>query len=503
MRKECIEAYIEEHAKVKPQAPAIVVRGEVTSYQKLWEMVRGFALCLGQCGVTEGDVVVVKASQTLSYALSYFGTHLAHAVFAPAEKSVTLPGLDGFICETQAKVCITDKWQKELTERHPELVCLMPSDVVKLARDAYDEESMYTFPDADDSADIFFTTGTTGSSKGVEIQHHALVATAENLIFGCGYKPDNLICVPGPLNHVNPVRKLFTSMVNGSAAAIFNGMLNMKALFDTLDTWPYPVSLCLPPAMVRTILQNTGDKLGEYKDKIDFIESASAPLPEPDKLKLCELLPRSRLYNNYGSSESASVCMYDYQKYPGLVGCVGEMMPNSRIFITDDDGNEIASSKEHPGLIACEGDVNMKGYYHAPELTADVLRGGVVYTNDIGYIGEHGFVYIIGRKGDVINVGGLKVAPNEVEEVVLAFDGIRDCICVPMADAVSGQTVRLWVVPEDAAKFDRRALVRFLGTRLEKYKIPTVIDLTDEVPRTYNGKIDRKRFDKETGERIR
>ena len=500
MRKVCVEAYIEEHAAEKPEAPAVLAQGQVTNYGEFWKLVRGFARYLELKGTAKGDVVVVKASQTLSYAVSYFGTHLVNAVFAPAEKSVAISGLETLICETKAKVCISDKGEEELAGSNPGLVWIKPSEVVGLAQKAYLEESVFTFPQAEDSADIFFTTGTTGSSKGVEIQHRALVATAENLIHGCRYKPDNLICVPGPLNHVNPVRKLFTSMVNGSAIAVFNGMLNMKALFDTLDAWPYPVSLCLPPAMVRTILQNTGDKLGEYADKIDFIESASAPLPEPDKLKLSELLPKSRLYNNYGSSESASVCMYDYRKYPGLIGCVGEMMPNSRIFIVDDDGNEIASSKERPGFIACEGDVNMKGYYHDPVLTAQVLRGGAVYTNDIGYIGEHGFVYIIGRKGDVINVSGLKVAPTEVEEAALAFEGIRDCICVPMADAVSGQAVRLWVVPEDKSLFDRRTLVRFLRTRLEKYKIPTVIDIIDEVPRTYNGKIDRKRFDGTTGE---
>ena len=186
--------------------------------------------------------------------------------------------------------------------------------------------------------------------------------------------------------------------------------------------------------------------------------------------------------------------MYDYSKYPGKVGCIGKAMPNSRIFIVDDHKEVICSSRENMGLLACEGAVNMKGYINEPELTKEVLVKGIVYTNDIGYIDEEGFVYIAGRKGDVINVGGLKVAPTEVEEAALSIEGVEDCICLPIEHPITGQALKLLVVMRDGAEFSPRKFTTFLRSRLENHKIPIKYEQVDNIARTYNGKLDRKAY---------
>lgn len=391
--------------------------------------------------------------------------------------------------QLEAKVLITDNvGLKELYDA----IYLPRKNVIEIAKEQDISNYSYEFPMLDDSADILFTTGTTGASKGVELSHKALVATAENLIYGCGYKKDTVMILPGPLNHANAIRKFFTSMVNGSTIYILNGMLNLKNFYNALDYSKGTISCCLPPSAIRTIFQLSQDKLGEYANVIDFIESATAPLPEPDKKKLCKLLPNTRLYNNYGSSEAASVCMYNYNEYPGLIGCIGKAMPNSKIVIVDDDRNVIESSKERMGFLACIGDVNMKGYVNEPELTKEVLVDGVVYTNDIGYIDENGFIYISGRKGDVINVGGFKVAPTEVESVALAFDGVEDCICIPVDDKIVGKAVKLLIVFNKEKEFSGKELKKFLASKLESYKVPTYYECVDHVERTYNGKLNRK-----------
>lgn len=117
-------------------------------------------------------------------------------------------------------------------------------------------------PAPEDPADILFTTGTTGASKGVEISHGALVATAENLIYGCGYREDTVIVVPGPMNHANPIRKLMATVVNGSTIHILNGMLDLKAFYAALDGAPGRLACCLPPSAIRTLFALTGDRLG-------------------------------------------------------------------------------------------------------------------------------------------------------------------------------------------------------------------------------------------------
>ena len=488
MRKSVIE-YVSDYARNTPDKVAVISKGAETTYGELFRLVCGYGKYLQDSDVKKGDIVVVRASQTLDYAVIYLGVHLAGGVISSLERSTSDEGMLSVARQLNARVLITDK--TELAGEYP-AVYLNRKGVLEsaLSQDIADYE--YSFPDLEDSADILFTTGTTGASKGVELSHKALVATAENLIYGCGYKADTVLVVPGPLNHANAIRKFFTSMVNGSTICILNGMMNLKNFFDALDYPNGTVACCLPPSAIRTVFQLTQDKLGQYADKIDFIESATAPLPEPDKQKLCELLPNTRLYNNYGSSESASVCMYDYNKYPGMAGCVGKAMPNSRIVIVDDGRDIIESSKERMGLLACIGDVNMKGYVNEPELTREVLIDGVVYTNDIGYIDENGFIFVSGRKGDVINVGGFKVAPTEVESAALEFEGVEDCICIPVDDNLSGKAVKLLVVFKQEEEFSVKDMKKYLASRLEGYKVPTHYELVDHVERTYNGKLNRK-----------
>jgi acyl-CoA synthetase (AMP-forming)/AMP-acid ligase II len=160
----------------------------------------------------------------------------------------------------------------------------------------------------------------------------------------------------------------------------------------------------------------------------------------------------------------------------------------------DENRNPIKSSKENQGLIAISGGMVMQGYYNAPELTAEVLKDGVVYTNDIGYIDDEGYVYMLGRRGDVINIGGLKIAPTEVENVVLRYPDIADCACFAKEDRMGGVVPRLNVVMKKGCELDAAKLRAHMAEHLEAFKIPKQIVAVDELPKTSNGKLDRKRL---------
>lgn len=485
MRKSVVE-YLAEHAAQTPENVAVVVKGEETTYKELYSLVRGYSAYLKENGVKKGDVVAVVTSQNLEHVVLYLAIHLSGGIIAPLERGVPDESIKGIIERIGVKFLIAK------TEICDGVTVLDRDNIIETAKKYYSEDLQFEFPAEEDSADILFTTGTTGVSKGVEIQHKALTATAENASFGCKYKKDTVVIVPGPLNHASGLRKIVTTIINGSTIYILNGMTSVKRFFDALDYQKGTISCCLPPSAIRTIFQTTKDKIGEYANIIDFIESAGAPLPETDKDRLCRLLPNTRLYNNYGSSESASVCMYDYNKNRGLQNCIGKCMPNAEVIIVDEDGNEIKSSKDNMGFLACKGDINMKGYVNDPEATQNVLKNGAVHTNDIGYIDENGYVYIIGRKGDVINVGGMKVAPAEVESATLGFDWVEDCICIGVDDAIAGKSLKLLVVMAEGKELDQRQLRAFLSTKLEGYKVPTQYEQVDKVERTYNGKLNRK-----------
>ena len=156
-----------------------------------------------------------------------------------------------------------------------------------------------------------------------------------------------------------------------------------------------------------------------------------------------------------------------------------------RLFISlpfQRDGNR----EDYPGCIRD---------FKAPELTESVMKDGFIYTNDYAYMDEEGLIYYIGRKDDVINCGGIKISPDEIEAEVCKEPQVKDCACVPMADPIQGQVPKLFVsLAEGVESLDEKALRAFLKEHLDANKLPKKIEVIPEIPRTYNGKIQRKKL---------
>lgn len=472
--------YLYEHAVNTPDSIAVVDANGKVSYSELWRLVSSYSEFLKSKGIKKGDIVVARGSQDLRHVVCYLAIHLAGGIAAMTEAGIPAVGLMDIAGRTKAKAVITK-------EDCPDtgLICLNSVSVLEDAAGTAPADNP-VFPLTADCGDILFTTGTTGKSKGVLISHRALTATAENIALGCGYKHDTVIITPGPLNHASGTRKILTTVFNGSTIYILNGMTNVKAFFDALEYKEGTLACCLPPASIQLLLKLTGDKIGNYSNVIDFIESSSSPLPEPVRERLCRLLPDSRLYNHYALSEAGAVTMYDYNSDKRPAGCIGREMKNARVIVDE------SADKDNPGILSVAGAITMEGYLYEPELTAKTLNNGVVLTSDLGYRDKDGYVYICGRKDDVINVGGLKVAPTEIEELILSFPGINDCICIPVDDEITGKAVKALLVTDSGELPDLKALSSYLKKNTEFYKVPKKYELTDKVARTYNGKINRK-----------
>lgn len=482
---ESIVEYLAHFAETVPNKKAVIANGEELTFGKLWEYVKNMCGYLSSHGVKKGDRVIVKGAHTVDYAVCCYGVHLAGAVLVPVERNLAAKGVAEIAARVGAVFAISNEDLGENIEFLPE------SEL----KNVYTEKTdcNYNFPTAEMSADILFTTGTTGKSKGVELSHKNLTAMAEKSILGTEMTPENVYLVTVPMNHAGGIRKLHMSMVNGSTIVLLNGFMNLKLFFETLEKYKIS-SIYLPPSAVHLMIQLAGKELTKYSNQIDFIYTGSSKYPEGDKEKFCEILPNCRLYNGYGGSEIGSVSMFDYNHHKGMVNCIGKPNKNVELVITDENRNIIKSDIDNTGLIAIKSDMNMKGYWQEPELTAETMENGYIYTSDLGYIDENGYVFMVGRAGDVINVGGLKVAPTEVEEVALRFEGIKDCACCGVEDKRSGKAVKLLVVPADNYVVDQKEIRKYLSEYLEAYKIPKIVETIDEIPRTFNGKIDRKQL---------
>ena len=441
-----LEDYLHQNARCYPDKVAVVCGDTTLTYAQLWQEVARRAQ-----DFHPHEVVCFRSSQDIDFLVTYMAVHLAGGVAAPLEHG-------------------------------------MPDTLFERISSAV--ANSFTLHSSLPIADILYTTGTTGRSKGVMVSHRALIADAENLIAGQGFSHDLVFIINGPLNHIGSLSKIWPCIILGATILIIEGMKDLNAFFRALDT--PPSSFLLPPssklkfatffvpATIRMILQFAPDRLASYAHKLDFIESGAAPLPQTDMKRLCELLPHTRLYNTYASTETGIIATYNYNDGRCMANCLGRPMPHSKILITLD------------GLIACQGDTLMSGYVGDPELTATVLHDDTVFTSDVGILDEEGMLYLSGRASDVINVGGFKVSPIEVEEAAMASPMVSDCICISASHPVTGRALKLLVVTPPGQKLDKRTLARYLADRLEPYKVPMLYEQVDTIARTYNGKLDRK-----------
>ena len=482
------------HAKETPDRIAVIADDEQITYGELWKEVQGFAEFLRKQGFEKGSRITVKAAPSIWFAVSCFGIHLSGNVHVPMEKTIGPEGIINIADELSASMIVADTdLSDRISEKDGKYKYISSALVRETAKENYRDGLVFDFPTLDMTCDIMFTTGTTGKSKGVMESHRAVVAVSENVQYGAEIPKDNIYLVPAPINHASAIRKLYVSILTGTTVVLLDGFTDVKKFFNYVEKYKV-TSILMPPAAVRMILLLAEKNLAKYSGQLHHIHTGSAAFPEADKDKLCEILPETRLYFAYGSSEAGCVSMYDYSKNRGLISCVGKPNKNANIFIVDENRNPIKSSKENQGLIAISGGMVMQGYYNAPELTAEVLKDGVVYTNDIGYIDDEGFVYMLGRRGDVINIGGLKIAPTEVENVVLRYPDIADCACFAKEDRMGGVVPRLNVVMKKGCELDAAKLRAHMAEHLEAFKIPKQIVAVDELPKTSNGKLDRKRL---------
>jgi long-chain acyl-CoA synthetase len=329
-------------------------------------------------------------------------------------------------------------------------------------------------------ADLLYTTGTTGQAKAVLVSHDAIVADAENLVEAQHYDADLTFIINGPLNHIGSLSKIYPVVYTGGTLQLADGMKDLNRFFAMVDDAGSKVATFLVPASIRMLLTFAKDKLASYAHKIDFIETGAAPMPQEDMQRLCRVLPQTRLYNTYASTETGIISTYDYNDGECIAGCLGKPMRHSAFFITED------------GTVACCGKTLMTGYWNDAEATAKVLQGDAVVTADLGTIDGQGRLRLQGRSDDVINVGGYKIAPTEIESVALSFPGVKDCVCIDSPHPVMGKVLALLVVPDDG--YNRRDLIACLKANLEPHKLPMLYREITEVRRTFNGKIDRKSY---------
>lgn len=459
-------------------------KGREFSYGQAWSIVKKIAAGLmNRQGIVARNTIMVECNQNAEFLFINFACELIGAIFIPVEAEASV--------ERKSLICKETKSVLWLYNCEPlEFITSIEQKSTLL----WNEENMpVMFPDRHVITQILYTTGTTGKSKGIALTNMANMALAENIKYGVNMKEDNVELIPLPISHSHGLRCCYANLLNGSTIVLTDGLLRIKDIFRMFDQ--YSISaMDLSPGAVELLLKLSKGKFWEYGRRLDYIQIGTASLSEELKEKLINELDGVRLYNFYGSTESGRSCVFEFSKNLGMKNCIGRATKNAEIMFADEEGNAMQATREKPGLLASKGPMNMQCYWGNPELTKQVLREGYVFTNDLGYIDSNGYIFVLGRNDDVINCNGIKIAPEEIEDVAKEYEGVLDAACVPRKDVIAGQVPKLFIQVVKQEQFLLGEFAKYLGNRLDGNKVPKEIVFAEKIPRTFNGKIQRNKL---------
>ncbi len=484
------------YSQLRPKVSAIVDKNGPHTYECVWEEVALCAEVMNSLGVKKSDRVLMECTQDALFLDVDLACELTGAVFVGVERKVAPGRLEEIVRQTEPVLVVTRKAILQNVRNISAKDFQAQLEELRLRTDLRQErmsqaENAVKMISGDDLAEILFSTGTTGKSKGAMLTNRANVANAQNIIDGVCMGQDAVELVPLPINHAHGLRTAYAHFLNGSTVLVANGITFPRVIFEMMEKYGAN-AIDLSPSAAQMLMNNSEKGLREIAPRIEYVEVGTAFLPEGTKQMLREFFPDARLYNCYGSSESGRTCTLEFSKITDLPDCIGKAVPNAQFAVMGPDGKPMESDFEHTGLLASAGPMNMSGYWGEPELTEKTLRDGYVLTADMSYIDENGYIYVFGRADEVIVYKGIKISPDEIEEAARGCELVADCALVPVADDVAGQVPKLFVVPEDPESFKENDLFSYLKHHIDDNRMPRTIEVIESIPRTYNGKIRRK-----------
>ncbi len=335
---------------------------------------------------------------------------------------------------------------------------------------------------------IKFTGGSSGAPKGVMQTFRVLNAVALSILMTYQFtSSENFLCA-APLTHGSG-SFLFPTLYRGGRITLLAqptglGMFDALAHGGATSTW-------LPPTVAYAIMDAAAGQAPEFRH-LNMVIYGGAAMPE-DKLRRMRELFNGCIGTDYGQTEVSTIVTGmgpDEMAFDENLLSAGRTTPLTGTAIIDDRGNHLPP--DEMGEIIVSGDLLMKGYYKMPEETAKTIKDGWLYTGDIGYFDERGYLFIKDRLRDVVISGGFNVYPSDVENGLCEHPDIYECVVFGIADAKWGERVEAAVQLRDGASTPPTAIIEFAKTRLGSTKAPKAVHILADLPRSPVGKVQRR-----------
>lgn len=499
MYQTIVEAVL-AHARQMPDKLAVGFKKNRITYGQLAVQMKSMAMVLKECcSVQKGDFVMLSGVSKPDYIVGYLAVQYLGAVSVPIEKTAKTENILDVYEYTQPRVVLADG---KILSEEIRACSLKELYTEALERSGEQEEIAPAARTDSEVAEILFTTGTTGKPKGTMLTVGNIYAITHNNRDGVGIQPSDCELIPLPLNHSLGLRVLRTLLYVGATVVLQNGFTFAQEIEKNINDFGC-TGMVIVPASMEVIYRQMQDKFPEIMGKLRYMEVGAGSLGYDMKKKLTKVLPDTHIVNTWGSTETGGVIFLEVSKYPDKFTALGKPISSAELKVVDEEGKEIrATDIDTAGRMILQGPMQMAGYFNMPEATSQTLVDGWLYTNDIVYTDEDGFVYMMGRADDIINVGGEKVSPIEVENIAQEYEGVVECACIGVDDpeGILGRVPVLFVVPESSG-YNEEEFSKFLAGRMERYKLPQQYVIISELPRNRMKKLDRKALYKlwETG----
>lgn len=473
-----IEEQIFDHVQNTPDKVALISGDTEITYSQLWD----YCLCSAEklkqdYHLKKGDRVILSAAGNIEFVYAYFGVHIAGGICVPIDPDTNQTRFE-YIEKSTTPVCVMGLLHNVKKETIPF------SDVVNGT-----SKATYIAPEQSQVADILFTTGTTGAPKGVALSYNNLSAAARNINAYIGNTNSDVELLALPVSHSFGLGRLRCSLSKGATVVMLGTFANVKKFFKEMARCQVTM-FAMVPASWGFIKKMSGKYIGKFADQLKFIEIGSSFMPVEDKELLMSLLPKTRICMHYGSTEASRSAFMEFHTYKDNLLSIGKASPNVEIKIFTSQGTPAALGEE--GEVCVKGEHVTCSYWNeTPERFASDFYDGYFRTGDCGTMDAEGNIYLKSRIKEMINVGGKKVSPMEVEDILNTIPGIKEsaCIGIPDPGIVLGEVVKAFIVADE--NLSDEEIMQQLRPQLEVYKLPVEIERINAIPKTGSGKIQR------------
>lgn len=494
-----------------PDKTAIIFRDQPTTYGEFNRRANQVANALIGLGIQPGDRIALYLHNLPLFMEAYYGILKAGGTVLPMNPLYKTGEVEYILNDSGARALITfgpfAAVAVAAAANAPELrhvIVAAPQDVPNtlswreaVALASQDEPNVAVRPE--DVAVISYTSGTTGRPKGAMLTHRNLLANCEQCMAvpTIAPRPEDVLWLALPLFHIYAMNVGMNLGVMNSVTMVLIERFEPLPSLEAIQKHRCTLMLGAPPMFVAWAQV---PNIRDYDlSSLRYIASGAAALPVR-VLETFQALAGVPISEGYGLSESAPVLTTNAAGPVVKPGTVGPAIPGVEIKIVDESGNEVPRGES--GELIARGANIMLGYWHKPEATAETLQNGWLHTGDVATMDDDGYVTIVDRKKDMINVSGFNVYPREVEETLFRHPAVADAAVVQYPDPYQGESVMAFVVLKQDETATEQDIIEFCRSQIATFKCPRKVVFRDALPKNNTGKVLRRELRDEAAQAV-